>query len=298
MLKKHPVLFGFLIASAVALVFYMFILGSFSILDDRSVNMLSFSDSIGVIEITGLIESSESTTKAIHDFAEDGQIRAILLRIDSPGGVVAPTQEIYQALMDARERKLIVASLGSTAASGGYYVASAAHTIISNPGTLTGSIGVLMEFISGQKAFETLGLKFQTVKSGRYKDAGSIARGLDSDQRRMLQGAVDDVHRQFVEAVAAGRGMEIEQVAALADGRVFSGAQALEVGLVDAIGSFYQAVDWVKDKLEIKGKVQLVYAEKPKPSFWDYIMDNLTSRLAQAIFEHNGAASLGRLYFK
>jgi len=165
----------------------------------------------------------------------------VVLRIDSPGGAVAPSQEIYDEVGRVRERKPVIASLGSVAASGGYYVASAANKILADPGTITGSIGAIMTVPYYAPLADKIGISEETVKSGRYKDTGHPLRKLTPDERTLLQNMVDDVLGQFVEAVAHGRNMTPLQVRALADGRIYSGTQALAAGLVDQLGGLESA---------------------------------------------------------
>ncbi len=296
-MKRHPILYGFVLVSLVAVFFYLVILGSFSFFSaDDGIPFVD--ESVGVIEIYGVIDDSEDTMKDIRRFAEDGSIRALLVRIDSPGGVVAPVQEIYGELVRAAQNKPVVASLASTAASGGYYIACAAQTIVANPGTITGSIGVVMEFITGEEAFRMLGLRSQVVKSGELKDTGNIGHSLTRQEAAALQETVDDVHRQFVAAVMAGRNLDEETTRALASGRIYSGAQAKELGLVDELGSLYDAVDLIKERLHIAGKVRLIYPKRPKPSMMDFFLDELTGRLRNQLTESADNARTGRLYFR
>jgi protease-4 len=300
-MKKHPFLIGFLVVSLAGVVFYFAIVASFSLLGRSSEIRPGawLSDSIAVLEVEGIIESSRSITEDLRDFVEDDSIRGILVRIDSPGGAVAPTQEIYSELRRAAQSgKPIVASMGSTAASGGYYVAAGCDYVVANPGTLTGSIGVIMEFLNFEGTFEKLGLKSEVIKSGKYKDAGNYARSLTTEERKMLQATIDDVHAQFVAAVVEGRKLPPERVEAIADGRIFSGQQALELGFVDKLGSFYDAIDVLKEKLEIDGKVRLIYPKKRKVDFFDLVFDEASERLRQSLWGSSQSETGGRLYFR
>lgn len=204
----------------------------------------SLGERIAVIDVTGTIYSSKSVVRQIKKYTEDGSIPAIVLRVESPGGGVAASQEIYSQLEKARdEGKVIVISMGSVAASGGLYIAMAADTIVANPGTLTGSIGVLMEYPSIQKLAEKIGIRHEVVKSGELKNVGSPWHTATEAELAHLQSVIDDTYEQFVEVVARGRGMEIEEVLPLADGRIFTGRQALEADLVDVLGDFDDALD-------------------------------------------------------
>ncbi|MBL8028163.1 MAG: signal peptide peptidase SppA [Fibrobacteres bacterium] len=199
-------------------------------------------NAIGIVEIEGIIYSSEDIIEELSTLEKDNSVKALVLRINSPGGAVAPSQEIYSAVMNFRSSgKPIVASFGSVAASGGYYIASAADTIMANPGTLTGSIGVIFEFPTAPDLMKKIGVDMEVVKSGRYKDAGGLHRRLNEDERRLFQVVIDDTWDQFVEAVAIGRGMEYDSVAKWADGRIMTGRQAITAGLVDLTGTYEDA---------------------------------------------------------
>lgn len=199
--------------------------------------------SVGVIEITGTILSSEPVATQIERCIKDDNIPVILVRIDSPGGGVTVSQEIYEMLLDAKESgKPLIASMGTVAASGGYYIASACDTIMAMPSTITGSIGVIMTFVQMKELLEKVGIEFPVVKSGIYKDMGSFTRDLTEEERDLLQGLIMDTYDQFVEVVAAGRGMDEEYVRQYADGRVFTGRQAVGLGFVDTLGTERDAI--------------------------------------------------------
>jgi protease-4 len=182
-----------------------------------------------------------------------------VLRIDSPGGGVGPSQEIYREVMKTRLIKKVVASLGSVAASGGYYSASACDGIMANPGTITGSIGVIMEYANFKDIIKKIGLTPVVIKSGEYKDMGSPLRDLEDSEKKLLQGVVDEIHSQFVKDVATGRNLDEEKMATLADGRIFTGARALDLQLVDRLGNFGDAVEWAGTLAGITGEVTPVY---------------------------------------
>lgn len=221
-------------------------------------------DRVAVIEIEGLIVDPLPVVRELEEHRDDPSVRAVVVRIDSPGGVVGPSQEIYEAIRRVRAKdKPVVASLGAVAASGGYYIAAAADRIVANPGTLTGSIGVIMHLAELEGLFKKIGVRYEVIKSGRYKDLGSFARRMTQDERRLLQDLLDDVYLQFVEAVAEGRGLDREAVLALADGRIFSGRQARGLQLVDALGGLQEAVELAAELGGIPGKPRVLYPRRP-----------------------------------
>lgn len=233
---------------------------------------LSLGDKVGVVKVEGVIIDPFETVEQIKDFARRDDIKAVVIRIDSPGGSVGPSQEIYQEVRRLKEHKRVVASMGSVAASGGYYVAVGAEKIMANPGTITGSIGVIAEFVNVQELLSKIGLKGDVVKSGKFKDAGSPLRDMTAEERALMQGLLDDVHRQFIEAVAEGRSLDVNLVRELADGRVFSGEQAKKNGLVDELGGLSDAVDLVAGLAGLDPDPEVVYAEKPFGSVLKHLM--------------------------
>ena len=199
---------------------------------------------VAVVELEGIILDSDSLVRELQDHQDNPAVRAVVLRINSPGVAVDPTQEVYGAVQRLRkEGKPVVASLASVAASGGYYVATAADRIYANPGTLTGSIGVIMQLTNVEGLLKKVGVDFVVVKSGRYKDLGNFARAMTPEERRILQALLDDVYEQFVDAVAQGRSLDRETVMGFADGRVVSGHQARELRMVDALGGLADAIE-------------------------------------------------------
>ena len=227
---------------------------------------------IGVIDVTGIISGSQHIVNQVKKFRQDKRIRGIVLRIDSPGGSVGPSQEIYDEVLKTRESgKTIYASMGAMAASGGYYIASAAEKIFANPGTLTGSIGVIMAFTNAKGLMEKIGLQPKIIKAGNYKDIGSPARDMTKKERNLLQSVVDDVHQQFIEAIASGRGISIEEVTTIADGRIFTGRQAHALNLVDELGGLQATIDQLSDKVGIIGSPKIVN-EKPRLGFLDWVL--------------------------
>jgi protease-4 len=199
---------------------------------------------IAVVEVEGVILSSEDTVRELKEHMENPSVRAVVVRVNSPGGVVGPTQEIASAVRRVKQKgKPVVASLGAVAASGGYYIAAVADRIYANPGTLTGSIGVIMQLPNIEGLLKKVGVEYVVVKTGPYKDAGNFARAMSPEERRVLQALLDDVHGQFVAAVAEGRGLDRQAVLRLADGRIYSGQQAQGLKMVDELGGLEDAVD-------------------------------------------------------
>ncbi|MBW1733464.1 MAG: signal peptide peptidase SppA [Deltaproteobacteria bacterium] len=234
---------------------------------------LLFSEKIGVIPVEGAITSSQNVTSQLVKFRKDKSIRAIILKINSPGGAIAPSQEIYREVQKTIPVKKVVAAMGTVAASGGYYIAAAASRIVANPGTITGSIGVIVEFVNMEDLLNKIGVDLEIVKSGEFKDMGSPDRKLTDKEREILQALVMDMQNQFMEAIARGRRLPLEKVRAMADGRVFSGAQARELGLVDFLGNFQDAVETTKELAGIKGEVTLIYPEKSGLELLDLLLD-------------------------
>jgi len=229
----------------------------------------SFGSKVAIIEISGTIINSEPTIEQIHSYRDNPSVKSIVLRINSPGGAVVPTQEIYAELGRFKERsgKRIVASMGNTAASGGYYIACGADEIFANPGTLTGSIGVIMQIITAEGILEKIGVGSEVIKSGKFKDTGSAMRSMTDEERAILQETIDDVHTQFVNAVFEGRintGLTQDEIAELSDGRIFSGQQAFERRLVDEIGGLQDAIKRAGELGGIKGEPRVIRRRRRK----------------------------------
>jgi protease IV len=221
---------------------------------------LSSDDRIALIRVEGVILDSQATIGELKRFSENPSVKAIVIRIDSPGGGVVPSQEIYDAVKRIRNKnnKAVIASMGSVAASGGYYIAAATDRIVANPGTLTGSIGVIMETANVEGLLQKIGVEGVIIKSGKYKDVGSPLRKMSADERGLLQAVMDDVHKQFIEAVAEGRSLELRAAQALADGRIFTGRQAKEVKLVDELGDLEDAIQLAAEVVGIEGEPKVV----------------------------------------
>ena len=254
---------------AAALLVYLGVAGLFVI----SVGGLSrgeggpalFGPRVAIVELEGVILEVDDIVRELKNHRDNPTVRAVVMRINSPGGVVAPTQELHDAVRRLRDAgKPVVASLGAVAASGGYYVAVACDQIYANRGTLTGSIGVIMQLPNLEQLMKKIGVDYVVVKSGQFKDVGNIARPMTADERRVMQALLDDVHGQFIDAVAAGRKLSREEVVRFADGRVFSGAQAKELRMVDALGGLEDAVQAAGKLAGIPGTPSVI---QPKRRF-------------------------------
>jgi len=279
--KKHPILIVLGILAGVGLVLGIAMIIVLKVFTPSS--NLSFSSKIGVVPIEGAILDSQAITEQLGRFRKDKGIKAIILRINSPGGAVGPTQEIYREVLRTVETKKVVASLGGVAASGGYYIAAAAKQIVANPGTITGSIGVIMEFVRFEELLNKIGIKLEVLKSGEFKDIGSPHRELTARDKELISALIADIQKQFVEAVASGRNLSIEKTREIADGRIFSGAQAKELGLVDVLGNFQDAVELAKNMATIRGDVTLVYPKKSKLDLWDLFLGSAADSIAKRI---------------
>jgi len=223
-MKRKRILVGLGVIAAL-LIFFCLIL-FFVGRSGGKASRLAFGDKIAVVEIKGVITESSEIIEEIRQYQEDEGVKAIVLRIDSPGGGVGPSQEIHREISKVKMKKKVVTSMGSVAASGGYYIACASDRIVANPGTITGSIGVLMEFTNIEELFKKIGIKGVVLKSGEHKDIGSPFREMTPDEKKIMQEVIDNVHQQFIQAVAEGRKLDREKVAQIADGRIFTGEQA------------------------------------------------------------------------
>jgi protease-4 len=217
---------------------------------------------VGVVEIKGLLTDSSTVIKQLDRYRDDDSIKAIVIRINSPGGAVGPAQEILREVEKIRTKKKIVASLGTVAASGGYYIASGANLIMANRGTATGSIGVIMQFTNVEALTKKVGLDFFNLKAGRYKDVGSPFRPMTPEDKAYLQGLLDNIYQQFLSDVARNRKIPLAKMKDLAEGRIYSGEEAKQVGLVDEFGNLPDAIERAGRLGGIKGKVKAVYPEK------------------------------------
>jgi len=250
-------------------------------------SFIPLGEKVAVVEIRGLITESRSVIDRIIKFKKDKTVKAIVLRIETPGGAVGPSQEIYREVRKTGQVKKVVVSMGAVAASGGYYVSSAAHKIFANPGTITGSIGVVAEFSNIEEILKKVGLKTVTIKSGDFKDIGSPLREMTSEEHQLIKGIIDGVHKQFIRAVAEGRNLPIEAVEKIADGRILTGEQAKELGLIDQLGNLQDAITLASQLAGIKGEPHIIYPEKKRPSVWDFLLGALLQKGTNIPFSHS-----------
>jgi len=221
-----------------------------------------------VYGLFGAYSGSESIMARLRMATEDPSVKAVILRVNSPGGSAAASQEIAEEVERLRASgKPVVVSMADVAASGAYWISAKADKIVSNPATITGSIGVIMSVQNYVELYEKLGIEMENITSGKHKDMGSPSRPLTDEERQILKSMVNDIYQQFVEAVAEGRNMKVEEIEKLADGRIFTGRQALELGLVDELGNYYDAVKAAAELAGIEGK-PVVVKIGPK-SFWE-----------------------------
>jgi protease-4 len=281
-MKNHPILFVLLILGIVLLVIGT-VIGMAFMMAGRS--EFSFNEKIGVVNIEGVITKSEPFVERLVELRKDKSIKAIIVRIDSPGGGVGPSQEIYREIRKTVGTKKVVASMGSVAASGGYYIAAATDKIVCNPGTLTGSIGVIMSFLEADELMKKIGIDLNVIKSGEFKDAGSFHRKMTEAEKELMQKVILDVQEQFIQAVAEGRKIPVDQIRPIADGRILTGAQAKALGLVDELGNFRDAVDLTKKLAGIKGEPTLIFPRKEKVGFLNFLFGKAATELSKSMQE-------------
>ena len=258
------VLFVLALALFAGVFFFAYLTGG----DSRVLSLFS-GDGVGVLQIDGAIDDPRPVLAELRRLREMPWIKAIVVRVDSPGGAVAPTQEIFAEIQRSKKKKPFIASMGSIAASGGYYIAAACDKIVANPGTLTGSIGVIMQLHNVEELMKKIGVKGYSVKSGANKDIGSPFQPLSAEGKEILQSLVDNVHGQFVAAVAQGRGLDEALVRKLADGRIYSGAQAKEQGLVDQLGTLEDAIELAARRAGIAAEPAVYYSRPEQERWWE-----------------------------
>jgi protease-4 len=286
-MKKNPLVLLLAISGIFFALFLVFVFATMgNLVKDKSIIGHS-GVNVGVVKLKGVIMDSQKTLKELKEFEEDSSIKAVLLRIDSPGGAVGPSQEIHDAVLRVRKTKPVVASFESVAASGGFYVAVAAQKIVSNPGTLTGSIGVIMDFANLSELYKWAKVERFNLKSGKFKDVGSENRPMTADEKELMQALITNVYEQFLKAVAEGRHLPADQIRPIADGRVLTGEQAFQAKLVDKLGGVDVALDEIREiaKLDAKQKIHLVMPEPKKRSLIELLGSGAADSLMKGLTE-------------
>ncbi len=291
-MRKHPILLGLLVFG-VLLGLFLVSLYALSYLSEREGSLWG-GEKIAVIEVRGIILDPQPIVEKLVKLRKNENVKAIVLRIDSPGGGVGPAQEIFAEVKKVQKQKKVLVSMGSVAASGGYYIACGADKIMANPGSITGSIGVIVESLNVEELLRKLGLRSMVVKSGKHKDLGSPLRPMTEEERKLLQGVLDSVHEQFIRAVAEGRKLPVEKVRELADGRIFSGEQARELGLVDELGNLEDTLALAATLAGIRGEPEIIYPEKKRFSLLDLLLQESVRKIVESLRE--SAPPLNFLY--
>lgn len=260
-----------LLGGTVVIIGLAFMVVNLALTGDR-MSLSPLSGRVGLVEVLGEIDDPEPVVDQLDRMERDASVRAVVVRLDSPGGGVAASQEIYEAVRRVREsKKPVIASMGGVAASGAYYIACGADSIVANAGTLTGSIGVIMLFPNTEDLFRKVGIRFETVKTGKYKDIGTMWRPMTDDERKLLQDVLTNVYDQFVDVIVEGRDLAREDILPYADGRIFSGDQAQEYGFVDRVGDLDDAIRLAGRMAGIAGQPVVVRKERHRVSFWDFL---------------------------
>ncbi|MBF0200613.1 MAG: signal peptide peptidase SppA [Desulfamplus sp.] len=297
--RRHPYMYFMMVMASIFSLFILSALGiavGGAIFVNSSIAELDKENAgnVGVIELNGIILSSKDVIAHLKTFRESSDIKAIVIRIDSPGGGVAPSQEIYREIMKTRKEKTVVASLGSVAASGGYYAAASCEGIVASPGTITGSIGVIMQYTNFQELAQKIGLLPVVIKSGEFKDLGSPVRELGDDERLILQSVADEIHMQFVKDAAHARKMEIDDMEELADGRIYTGESALSLKLVDRLGNLDDAVAWAGELAGIEGEIRTVYPREDRRT----LLKKMLHSLARTLLKESGISGTVSDHFR
>jgi protease-4 len=268
--------------------FFLFLLAVFALLyvtlrpsGEQTTSVFGGGDKIGVVDLEGLIVTPEIVVRQLKRFGDDDSIKAIILHINTPGGGVAATEEIYQEVrrIEQEKHKKVIASVETVGASGGYFVASACDKIFADQGSIVGSIGVIAEWVNYGDLLNWAKLKEVTMKAGKLKDAGSPTRPMTPEERAYFQGLLDNMHTQFIRAVADGRHLKVQDVQAIADGRVWTGDQALPLHLIDQIGDFRAAVKETARVVGIKGEPELVRPQRERRTLLDLLFGDLSQFL-------------------
>jgi protease-4 len=257
-------------------------LGSSAVSGERS---FAFGEKVGIVRLIGPIIGSEQIIRELNTLKDRSDVKAIVFRINSPGGTVAPSQEIYEKVKNINTQIPIVVSVGNLAASGGYYAAMGSNIIVVNRGSIVGSIGVILDYPVATDLLEKLGLRFETLTSGEYKDSGSPTRQVTEKDREYFQNVIDDLHSQFVTAVSFGRNLERDEVSDLADGRIFTGEQAISLGLADTLGTLEDAIKIAGKLAGIQGKPRTIQVRRKSSTFLDFMISTIMQRYGNWRFQ-------------
>ncbi len=295
-MRKHPVMSGLLLLIVLGFVFYLIFYRAGAQTGSVGAKRFSLNDKVGVLPIEGLITDSFKINQQIDEFAKDSSIVAVVVRINSPGGSVGAAQEIYDAILELKKKKKVVVSMGSIAASGGLLIACAGDKIVANPGTITGSISAIMQFANLEELMKKMGVKSSVVKSGPYKDIGSPMREMTPEEQAIVQELVDDIYNQFIDVIVRNRKLTREQVAAIADGRVFSGRKAKDYGLVDQLGNMDAAAKLASVLAGKDGQYELVFPKKTGRGIFDLMFESAANSLNQALREKSEFTRTGVSY--
>jgi protease-4 len=299
MARRRDIVIGVIIGiSLLFVVGFMVLMFVGMMASDGDVSFASLGGSIGVIPMSGVMD--ESTGRPVIEYLERwrdvGSIKAIVIHVNSPGGGTAIAQEIHDAIVKTRDKKPVVVSMAGVAASGGYYIACAADRIVANPGTVTGSIGTIMSFHTFQGVFDKVGIGTEVIKSGEFKDVGDYSREMTHEEELMLQSVVMDGYEQFVEAIATGRNMDKEDVYAVADGSIYTGLQAYNLGLVDTLGGLADAVELAADLAGLEGKPEIVRPREKRRSIFSDLLTGVLGDLGQEIKDATEGPRLMYIY--
>lgn len=271
-MSKKIVIIAAAVLFSLAVLFALSVKIAATLIGSEKSHLLS-REGVGLVEVKGMILDSKETIRQLRYFLKQDSVKSVVLRVDSPGGIVAPSQEIYAEVKKFAARKKIIVSMGSLAASGGYYISAPATMIYANPGTITASIGVILKLSNIESLMDKLGIKSYSLKTGKYKDSGSPVRRLSAEDRAMLQSVINNTHQQFVRAVAEGRRLPIDDVRKIADGRILSGEQAMGHKLVDRLGTLQDAIDEAGRQAGIKGDPELLLPPKKQINYLDLLVE-------------------------
>ncbi len=284
MAKKQDYIIGGIILTVITFFGILFIIAIVGLSSQSDMSIVSGGDKVAVIDLEGIITSPHAIVRQFKKFDKDESVKSIVFRINSPGGGISASQEIYEHVRRVRDGgKPIVASMGTVAASGGYYVALGADAIMANPGTTTGSIGVIAEFPNFKKLMEKIGIEFTVIKSGKFKDTGSPYRDIRPEERQYLQAWIDNGYDQFLETVMRERELPRNEVLKVADGRVYTGEQAKNLALIDTLGTFEDAISLAAELGGIKGEPKLLKERQNKITLYDILTEDIQILLSEYV---------------